>query len=147
VSAHLVLLLATAATFCPGLTSIGKSPSPEFYAHSLEGEPPAKWQALKQHLLNVAKLAAQFAKAFDSESWGYCAGLWHDVGKYQAEFQQRLLGSQISVEHSGAGAALTVNQSKGPDRTLASPLGRVRRHLTCGSFTEPLEQGPGFGAE
>lgn len=83
-----------------------------FYAHSLEDESPTKWQGLKEHLLNVAGLAGQFARAFDSESWGYCAGLWHDIGKYQAEFQERLLGRNVSVEHSGAGAALASRKNK-----------------------------------
>jgi CRISPR-associated endonuclease/helicase Cas3 len=85
---------------------------PAFYAHTLEGEPPTKWQGLEEHLRGVASLASGFAKAFDSESWGYCAGLWHDLGKYQAEFQERLLGSRVSVEHSGAGAALASKKSK-----------------------------------
>jgi CRISPR-associated endonuclease/helicase Cas3 len=85
---------------------------PKFYAHSLEGEPPTNWQGLEEHLLCVARLAALFAGAFHSESWGYCAGLRHDLGKYQAEFQQRLLGNQASVEHSGMGAALAFRKSK-----------------------------------
>jgi CRISPR-associated endonuclease/helicase Cas3 len=92
---------------------------PGFYAHSLEGEPPTKWQVLEEHLFGVARLAAQFAESFDSESWGYCAGLWHDLGKYQAEFQQRLLGCKVSVEHSGAGAALAFKKSKESGMPLA----------------------------
>jgi len=36
----------------------------EFYAHSLEGEPPKKWQPLEEHLKNVAELASQFAAKF-----------------------------------------------------------------------------------
>ena len=83
----------------------------KFYAHTLEGEPPTNWQALEEHLHGVAKLAARFAGTFDSEPWGYLAGLWHDLGKYQIEFQQRLLGSQVSVEHSGAGAALAARRA------------------------------------
>jgi CRISPR-associated endonuclease/helicase Cas3 len=78
----------------------------KFYAHTLEGEPPAKWQGLEEHLLGVAKLAASFAGAFGSASWGYLAGLWHDLGKYQIEFQQRLLGSHMSVEQSGVSNTL-----------------------------------------
>ena len=83
---------------------------PEFDAHTLESEPPKKWQSLEEDLLGVARFAASFAGAFGSESWGYLAGLWHDLGKYQIEFQQRLLGSQVSVEHSGAGAALAARR-------------------------------------
>ncbi len=63
----------------------------KFYAHSLDGEPPTKWQGLKEHLLNVARLAAQFAKAFDSESWGHCAGLCDDTAKHPVEFWERLI--------------------------------------------------------
>ena len=85
--------------------------APAFYAHTLEGEPPSEWQGLEEHLLGVARLAAVFANAFDSGPWGYCAGLWHDLGRYQAEFQERLLGARISVEHSGAGAALSSGES------------------------------------
>jgi hypothetical protein len=28
----------------------------EFYAHSLPGEPPEKWQPLEEHLKNVAEM-------------------------------------------------------------------------------------------
>jgi len=94
---------------------------PAFYAHTLEGQPCTKWQGLEEHLLGTAKLAARFARAFDSESWGHLAGLWHDLGKYQAEFQERLLGARVAVEHSGAGAALA--SKKG--RELGIPLAFV----------------------
>jgi CRISPR-associated endonuclease/helicase Cas3 len=97
---------------------------PAFYAHTLEGEPPTKWQGLEEHLLGVARLAASFARAFGSESWGYCAGLWHDLGKYQTEFQGRLLGARASVEHSGAGAALSFGES--PLCASGSAFGRLR---------------------
>jgi CRISPR-associated endonuclease/helicase Cas3 len=77
-----------------------------FFAHSLEGQPPKRWQLLDAHLREVAELAASFASSYEAKEWAYCAGLWHDVGKYQKEFQERLRGSGLSVEHSGAGAAL-----------------------------------------
>jgi CRISPR-associated endonuclease/helicase Cas3 len=94
---------------------------PKFYAHSLAGEAPTRWQGLEDHLLRVAARAERFAEAFDSGSWGYCAGLWHDLGKYQAVFQARLLGSGVSVEHSGAGAALASKKA----RELGIPLAFV----------------------
>jgi CRISPR-associated endonuclease/helicase Cas3 len=114
---------------------------PKFYAHSLEGEPPTNWQGLDEHLLCVARLAALFAGAFHSESWGYCAGLWHDLGKYQTEFQQRLLGSQVSVEHSGAGAALAFKKSK----ELGMPLAFVIAGHHAG-LANPVSDEPGSPA-
>jgi CRISPR-associated endonuclease/helicase Cas3 len=120
---------------------------PKFYAHSLEGEPPTNWQGLEEHLLCVARLAARFAEAFHSESWAYCAGLWHDLGKYQAEFQQRLLGSQVSVEHSGAGAALAFKKNKELGMPLAFVIADQHGHFTGGSFTEPFKQSPSLRAK
>jgi hypothetical protein len=36
----------------------------EYYAHSLPGEPPKKWQKLEEHLKNVAEMAKGFAEEF-----------------------------------------------------------------------------------
>jgi CRISPR-associated endonuclease/helicase Cas3 len=115
---------------------------PKFYAHSLEGEPPTNWQGLEEHLLRVARLAARFAEAFHSESWGYCAGLWHDLGKYQAEFQQRLLGSQVSVKHSGAGAALAFKKSKELGMSLAFVIAGHHAGLANPVSDEPGSPSP-----
>ena len=68
---------------------------------------------LVEHLESVAEMARRFSAEFGSGDWGYLAGLWHDLGKFQAEFQRRLAGEKISVEHSGAGAALAAR-----DRSL-----------------------------
>ncbi len=46
-----------------------------FYAHSLKGQPPEKWQPLEEHLKNVAEQAASFASEFGGEKWAYLAGL------------------------------------------------------------------------
>jgi len=53
----------------------------KYYAHSLEGQPPEKWQPLEDHLKAVAEMAAEFAKPFGGEEWAWIAGLWHDLGK------------------------------------------------------------------
>ena len=48
------------------------------------------------------------------------AGLLHDLGKYDPDFQLRLDGSLISVEHSIAGAALALMLAKAPrDKVMA----------------------------
>ncbi len=75
----------------------------EYLAHiSEDGE---RTQTLDEHCKGVAELAAEFASAFDAKSWGYCAGIMHDIGKGSKEFQEKLIhrGSQ-RVDHSSAGA-------------------------------------------
>jgi len=77
----------------------------KFYAHSNSSE-PASWQPLKEHLENVAKMAAEFAKPFGGEDWARIAGLWHDLGKYSPDFQRKLYGESLRVVHSEAGGHL-----------------------------------------
>lgn len=81
------------------------------YAHSENGE--GRWHPLKEHLQTVASLAANLAKKFQAESWGYVAGLLHDLGKSQPDFQVYLEDCQKHPEkkirgpdHSSAGAVL-----------------------------------------
>lgn len=82
------------------------------YARTVEGRPKRAWQKLSDHLDQVAKRASAFAEGFGSRDWGYCAGLWHDLGKYSSEFQARLDGKQIQFEHSGVGAAFAEGRHK-----------------------------------
>ena len=62
----------------------------KFYAHSFPGRPPGEWQLLEGHLRNVADMARGFAEPFGGGDWAYLAGLWHDLGKYSPDFQNRL---------------------------------------------------------
>ena len=60
-----------------------------FSAHT----PPqnsTKWHPLKCHLFKVAKLAKKFGNKFNAGELAYYAGLWHDLGKYNPEFQEYL---------------------------------------------------------
>ena len=50
----------------------------KYYAHSLPGEPPDKWQPLDEHLKKVAEMARQFAEDFKAGDWSYAAGLWYE---------------------------------------------------------------------
>jgi len=90
-----------------------------YYAHSLEGKPPADWQRLDDHLKDVAEKARSFAKVFGAGDWAYLAGLWHDLGKCSKEFQQMLHDSATPqsadvqktrrVDHSSAGGRHAAN--------------------------------------
>ncbi|MCY3748888.1 MAG: CRISPR-associated helicase Cas3' [Chloroflexi bacterium] len=61
---------------------------------------------MAEHLKAVAELSAQFADVFGARDLGYWLGLWHDVGKFNSEFQQYLRGHGGSVDHKRVGARL-----------------------------------------
>ena len=82
-------------------------PCQKFYAHSVEGNTIDKWQPMDIHLLNVAKLAKEFADEFGSGEWAYLAGLWHDIGKYSKDFQEMLLASvDANIERRARGIGI-----------------------------------------
>ncbi len=61
-------------------------------------------QTVLEHLNGTAELAAEFARPFGGEEQARFAGMIHDIGKYSVDFQKRLHGSNIHVDHSTAGA-------------------------------------------
>lgn len=80
------------------------------YAHT---PPPGKtnWHDLGDHLREVAQCAHEFAQGFDAQNVAYLAGLWHDLGKVNPEFQDYLKAQyegrhHIRVPHAIWGAAL-----------------------------------------
>lgn len=118
----------------------------KFYAHTDPENPHklpedgARWQELKDHLEQTARLAKDFASTFNSGHWGYTAGTLHDLGKYSAAFQAYLLrenglddsGYDCSgvgkVNHSSAGAAYA-EEFFNIDHI---PYGRILAYLIAG---------------
>lgn len=85
-----------------------------FYAHSKKDADLSQWQELRTHLEEVAALAERFAPA-QWKRHAYTAGLWHDVGKYQLDFQEYLAKDHEAsnegyqgrrIQHAIVGAAL-----------------------------------------
>ena len=84
---------------------------------------------LGEHLRGVGQRAGEYARAFGSGDWARIAGLWHDLGKYSAEFQRRiksvsgyeahLEGQAGRVNHSTAGAQYAIRQFNLHGRILA----------------------------
>lgn len=91
----------------------------QYFAHSglLEGK--TDWEPLAEHLRKTAERAAGFAALFGLEKIAYIAALFHDLGKYSSEFQRRLEGANIRVDHSTAGAKMILDRATGVDRFMA----------------------------
>ena len=84
----------------------------EFFAHSANEN--YHRHNLVDHLQAVAEIARDFAKPFGGEVAAYYAGLWHDIGKFDPEFQRYLSGDRNrGPDHKGAGTKLAC-QHLGP---------------------------------
>jgi CRISPR-associated endonuclease/helicase Cas3 len=81
-----------------------------FYAHSTPSDDRSAWQRLDEHLKNVAVLAGMHASTFGASSLAEIAGLLHDLGKYSDEFQRRIAGEHVRVDHSTRGAMVVAER-------------------------------------
>jgi len=81
-----------------------------FYAHSTPNPDKSDWQPLREHLEAVAEIAARNASAFSGDTLAHLAGLLHDLGKYTDEFQRRVTGDAIRVDHATRGAIIAVER-------------------------------------
>lgn len=61
-------------------------------------------ETVREHLDKTAKLAGEFAAVFQNEDIAYICGLLHDIGKYSAEFQKRIMQDGTRCDHATAGA-------------------------------------------
>lgn len=84
--------------------------------------------ALREHLLQTAHRAGDFASVFGYREWGRLCGLWHDLGKYSQAFQNKLkaaagdqahLEARAKVNHSTAGGLYAVRKFAKAGRLLA----------------------------
>jgi CRISPR-associated endonuclease/helicase Cas3 len=78
-------------------------------------------QELTDHLTAVADQAARFAMLFGARDLAYLAGLLHDIGKYNPEFQAYLLEAEANPgkrrhgpDHKGAGAVVATSLGLDP---------------------------------
>ena len=87
-------------------------PSTRIYAHT--APPPHKteeWEPYDEHAVDVATRAAAFTGAFGAAEWGTLAGLWHDLGKLQPDFQRYLRGEiHPGPPHAWVGAMLAADR-------------------------------------
>ena len=84
----------------------------EVYAHSANES--GRFHPLIDHLKEVANLAREFAEPFGGGDAAFSLGLWHDIGKFDSEFQEYLKGNRRKgPDHKGAGTKLAC-QHLGP---------------------------------
>jgi CRISPR-associated endonuclease/helicase Cas3 len=93
-----------------------------YYAHIRRDEKGILFfHNLEEHITKTAQLAARFAENFGSSDWARQAGMWHDLGKYQPEFQHYIKeandvdahiegSARKRVDHSTVGALYAVEQ-------------------------------------
>ena len=104
-------------------------PAPFAIAHtSPNGNAP---HPLLDHLVEVEKLSASFAAAWDGSEWAALTGRWHDLGKFAPAFQDYLRKAgddaahaadnapNMRVDHSTAGAIHAMDRLRGGGQLLA----------------------------
>jgi len=106
----------------------------EFYAHSLTGEPPDRWETLPDHAGAVATLAAEFAGPLGWAEVARLAGRLHDIGKISREFQAYIRNERTSGgDHSSAGARIALDRyGKGLGTILAALIAAHHAGLADG---------------
>lgn len=96
-----------------------------YFAHSKDGQHKSEWQTLKNHLEAVSDLSYSFAGKFGAWNFGKAVGLLHDIGKYSKEFQRRLEGERLTVDHSTAG-------TQEAEKIYGKALGHVLAYTIAG---------------
>jgi len=101
-----------------------KTEGRRFHAHSTATPDRSDWQPLAEHLRSVADLAGAFASVFNASGFAGPAGLLHDIGKYTDDFQRRIAGEAVRVDHATHGARLSLERY--------GPLGHLIAYAIAG---------------
>ncbi len=101
-----------------------------------KGVPIEHW--LDEHLHDVAKLAAGYGVLF-GQDWAHVAGIWHDLGKYNPEFQRYI---SDKTGYAAANAHIETDRAPGKvNHSAAGALYAVRKHSALGRILAYLIAG------
>lgn len=120
-----------------------------YWAHSAGGG--GIWHPLADHLHAVADMARRFAEPFDAGDWAYLAGMWHDLGKYSADFQEYLKRSSSDDYHEAEVRGRVDHTSAGAQHAVTSVpiLGHLLAHAVAGhhaGLLNTISDGPSLDA-
>lgn len=104
-----------------------------FFAHSTPLPDRSDWQPLRHHLQRVGEIAREFGAWFQGQELTEVAGLLHDIGKYTDDFQRRIAGDAIRVDHATRGAMLAVERYGPVGQLLAYGIAGHHAGLANGS--------------
>ena len=109
-----------------------------FFAHSGNTEDRSDWQPLASHLNSVGRMAGERASIFGLDRMSEAAGLLHDLGKYTDEFQRRIAGDAVRVDHATHGAIQAVERYGQLGHLLA--YGIAGHHAGLANGVEGIER-------
>ena len=92
------------------------------YAHSGTAGDRSNWQLLGDHLHGVADIARANATPLGLGACAEVLGRFHDLGTYNPEFDRRLRGEYIRVDHSTAGGSVLLAEVSPGLRPVAEAL-------------------------
>jgi CRISPR-associated helicase Cas3/CRISPR-associated endonuclease Cas3-HD len=110
-----------------------------FYAHSSEN-PEKSWQTILEHLTQTAEKSKEYASKFSAGDFGYVCGMMHDLGKYSKQFQEKLHGKVLSVDHATAGAQEIM-------RLYGEKIGKLLAYCIAGHHSGLLDYGTAASTE
>ena len=93
-----------------------------------------------EHLEGTANLAAEYASKFNARDFGYLCAMLHDIGKYSEDFQKKLRGYVLKVDHSTAGAIEAI-------KILGEKKGKLLAYCISGHHSGLLDYGTNTSLE
>jgi CRISPR-associated endonuclease/helicase Cas3 len=115
-----------------------------FFAHSILGRPPSEWETMAEHEKRTRRYCRCFLRRIEPclASWAGLLGSWHDLGKYQPSFQQKLRCADAKgahVEHSGLGATMLYGLGRRSGTALAFAVAGHHTGLANLTANDPEE--------